>query len=57
MALFKTHYYGGIKKYQWTTIPLALHGRVCKTDGTYVDISVGDDENDPCFCITVDFVE
>ena len=35
-----------------TTIPLALHGRVCKTDGTYVDISVGDDENDPCFCIT-----
>lgn len=52
MALFKTHYYGGIKKYQWTTIPLALHGRVCKTDGTYVDISVGDDENDPCFCIT-----
>lgn len=52
MALFKTHYYGGIKKYQWTTIPLALHGRVCKTDGTYVDISIGDEESDPCFCIT-----
>jgi aspartyl aminopeptidase len=52
MSLFKTHYYGGIKKYQWTTIPLALHGRVCKTDGTYVDISIGDDDNDPCFCIT-----
>ena len=51
-AYLDTHYYGGIKKYQWTTIPLALHGRVCKTDGTYVDISVGDDENDPCFCIT-----
>ncbi|MBQ9673957.1 MAG: aminopeptidase [Ruminococcus sp.] len=52
LALFKTHYYGGIKKYQWTTIPLALHGRVCKTDGTYVDISIGDDESDPCFCIS-----
>ena len=52
MALLKTHYYGGIKKYQWTTIPLALHGRVCKTDGTYVDIAIGDDDNDPCFCIT-----
>lgn len=52
MALFKTHYYGGIKKYQWTAIPLALHGRVCKTDGTYVDIAIGDEESDPCFCIT-----
>jgi aspartyl aminopeptidase len=52
LALFKTHYYGGIKKYQWTTIPLALHGRVCKTDGKYVDISIGDNDDDPCFCIT-----
>ncbi|MGN0477207.1 MAG: aminopeptidase [Ruminococcus sp.] len=52
MALLKTHYYGGIKKYQWTTIPLALHGRVCKTDGTYVDVAIGDEDNDPCFCIT-----
>ncbi len=52
MALFKTHYYGGIKKYQWTTIPLSLHGRVCKTDGTYVDIAIGDEDDDPCFCIT-----
>jgi aspartyl aminopeptidase len=52
LALFKTHYYGGIKKYQWTVIPLALHGTVVKLDGTKVDICVGVDENDPCFCIT-----
>ena len=43
MALLKSHYYGGIKKYQWTTIPLSLHGRVVKLDGTCVDIRVGDD--------------
>ncbi len=52
MALFKTHYYGGIKKYQWTTIPLALHGRVVKLDGTCVDIHIGDDPKDECFLIT-----
>ena len=52
MALFKTHYYGGIKKYQWTAIPLAMHGRVVKADGTTVDIRIGDDPGDECFLIT-----
>ena len=52
MALFKTHYYGGIKKYQWTTIPLALHGVVIKADGTSVAVNIGEDENDPVFCVT-----
>ncbi len=52
LALFKTHYYGGIKKYQWTTIPLALHGVVCKPDGKTVKICVGEDENDPVFVLT-----
>ena len=46
-ALLDTHYYGGIKKYQWVTIPLALHGVVCKKDGTTVDVSIGEDANDP----------
>ncbi len=52
LALFKTHYYGGIKKYQWTTIPLAIYGVVVKADGTKINIAIGDDENDPVFCIT-----
>lgn len=52
MAIFKTHYYGGIKRYQWTTIPLSIHGRIVKKDGNYVDIVIGEDEDDPCFCIT-----
>ncbi len=52
LALFKTHYYGGIKKYQWTAIPLSLHGRVVRLDGTAVDIRIGDDEADECFLIT-----
>lgn len=52
LAYFKTHYYGGIKKYQWTVMPLALHGTVVKLDGTKVDIKVGVDEAEPCFCIT-----
>lgn len=52
LALFKTHYYGGIKKYQWTAIPLALHGRVIKVGGQHVDICIGEDPGDPCFCIT-----
>ena len=51
MAFFKTHYYGGIKKYQWTAIPLALHGKVIKADGSEVDIVIGEDENDPVFYI------
>lgn len=52
LALFKTHYYGGIKKYQWTTIPLAIHGVVIKPDGTKVEIVIGEDDNDPIFTIT-----
>lgn len=52
LALFKTHYYGGIKKYQWTTIPLALHGKIIRKDGSSIDIRLGEDEGDPCFCVT-----
>ncbi len=52
MALFKTHYYGGIKKYQWTAIPLSLLGVVYKKDGTKVEISIGEGENDPVFCVS-----
>lgn len=52
LALFKTHYYGGIKKYQWTTVPLALHGVFCKKDGTTVEVSIGENEDEPCFVIT-----
>lgn len=52
IALFKTHYYGGIKKYQWTTIPLSLHGVIIKADGTSVTVNIGEDENDPVFCVT-----
>ena len=51
-AYFKTHYYGGIKKYQWTTIPLAMHGVIAKTNGEKVIINIGEDENDPIFTIT-----
>ncbi len=52
MALFKTHYYGGVKKYQWTAIPLALHGAVVLKDGTTVNVCVGEDDDDPKFVIT-----
>lgn len=52
IALFKTHYYGGIRKYQWGTVPLALHGIVVKKDGTAVTVSIGEDEEDPVFCVT-----
>lgn len=52
LAYFDTRYYGGIKKYQWTAIPLALHGVVACKDGTNVNITIGEDENDPVFCIT-----
>ena len=47
MALLDTHYYGGVKKYQWVTIPLSLYGVVCKKDGSVVDVVIGEDENDP----------
>ena len=52
MALLKTHYYGGIKKYQWTALPLALHGVVILNDGTKVDICIGEEDTDPVFCIS-----
>lgn len=52
LAFFKTHYYGGLKKYQWTTIPLSLHGRICKADGSFVDVKIGEEPGEPKFCIT-----
>ncbi|MDD6995140.1 MAG: aminopeptidase [Candidatus Borkfalkiaceae bacterium] len=52
VALAKTHYYGGIKKYQWTTIPLALHGAVILGDGSKKEVVIGEDENDPVFYIS-----
>ncbi len=52
LALFKTHYYGGIKKYQWTAVPLALHGVVCKKDGSRINIVIGEDPADPVFCVS-----
>jgi len=52
ITYLNTHYYGGIKKYQWTTIPLAIHGIVCKKDGTSVNIVIGENVDDPVFCIS-----
>ena len=52
VAYFKTHYYGGIKKYQWTAIPLALHGVVCMRDGTTVTITIGEDDSDPVLYVS-----
>jgi len=52
LALFKTHYYGGIKKYQWTAMPLSLHGVIMRADGTSVEVNIGEDDNDPVFCVT-----
>ncbi len=52
MSFFKTHYYGGVRKYQWLAMPLALHGVVVKQDGTVVDIVIGEDETDPVMYIT-----
>ncbi len=52
IAYFKTHYYGGIKKYQWATIPLAIHGVVYRKDGTVVTVTIGEDENDPVLCVS-----
>jgi len=51
-AYFKTHYYGGIKKYQWTTIPLAIHGVIVKPNGEKINITIGEEETDPIFTIT-----
>ena len=51
-SLLKTHYYGGIRKYQWTTMPLAIHGVFTRADGTTVTVQVGEDVGDPAFCIT-----
>ncbi len=52
LAFFDTHYYGGVKKYQWVTIPLAIYGVVVLKDGTVIDIAIGDDEKDPVFVIS-----
>lgn len=52
LAYFKTHYYGGIKKYQWVTTPLALHGLVCKKDGSTVDVVIGESDDDPVLGIS-----
>lgn len=52
VGYFKTHYYGGIKKYQWPTVPLSLHGVIVKADGTKVTVSIGEDDNDPVFCVS-----
>ena len=52
IAYFKTHYYGGIKKYQWPTVPLALHGVVCRKDGTTVTVTIGEDDNDPILVVS-----
>ena len=51
-SYFKTHYYGGIRKYQWGTMPLAIHGVFTRADGSSVSVCVGEDESDPVFCIT-----
>ena len=52
IAYFKTHYYGGIKKYQWATIPLALHGVIYRKDGTVVTVTIGEDDTDPILCVS-----
>ena len=52
IAYFKTHYYGGIKKYQWATIPLAIHGVVYRKDGSVVTVTIGEDEDDPILCVS-----
>lgn len=52
LALLKTHYYGGVKKYQWTAIPLAIHGIVFNKEGKEINVSIGDDEDDPVLYIT-----
>ena len=51
-ALLDTHYYGGIKKYQWVTIPLAIHGVIAKKDGSVVEVNIGENDDDPVFCVS-----
>lgn len=51
-AYLDTHYYGGIKKYQWVTLPLAIHGVIAKKDGSVLDVTIGEEETDPVFCVT-----
>ena len=52
LAYLRTHYYGGVRKYQWPTIPLALHGVIYRADGSCAEICVGEKDSDPVFCIT-----
>ncbi|MBQ8171408.1 MAG: aminopeptidase [Oscillospiraceae bacterium] len=52
VGYFKTHYYGGIKKYQWPTVPLSLHGVIVKADGTKITVTIGEDDKDPVFCVS-----
>lgn len=52
VGYFKTHYYGGIKKYQWPTVPLSLHGVIVKSDGTKITVTVGEADTDPVFCVS-----
>ncbi len=52
ITYLNTHYYGGIKKYQWVTLPLAIHGVICKTDGKTINVSIGENSEDPVFCIS-----
>lgn len=52
LSFFKTHYYGGIRKYQWATIPLAMHGVIIRKDGTKVELNLGENPGDPVFCVT-----
>ena len=52
IAFLKTHYYGGIKKYQWTALPLSLHGTIVRADGSVQKVVIGEEEQDPVFCIT-----
>ncbi len=52
IAYLKTHYYGGIKKYQWVSLPLALHGTICRKDGTSITVTIGEEESDPIFYVT-----
>ena len=52
LSYFKTHYYGGVRKSQWATIPLAIHGVFTRADGTTVNVCIGEEGSDPVFCIT-----
>lgn len=52
IGYFKTHYYGGIKKYQWPTVPLSLHGVIVKADGSKITVNIGEDDGDPVFCVS-----